>query len=89
MWVAWGWWRLFAFPLSIHYGVFVVPYEKLSFWTSSVESRILDIIGYFLYILVLLHIWWFYLISMMLWNVATKGVAKDLQNTVEIEGTSE
>ena len=78
MWLGWLISRLITFPLAIWYGVYVVPYEKVPVWKGSNEALILDILGGFCGVLLLLNIWWFYLITKMVYRFAMTGKTEDI-----------
>ena len=84
MWFGWIMSRLTTFPYAIWYGVFIIPYSKIPFWSGSEESKLLNIQGTFCGVLLLLNIWWFYLITIMIFRFATTGSTTDIQNKVEL-----
>merc|ERR1719265_767735 len=44
LWTGWFLSRCYTFPLAIWYGVYVVPYSKVSVWSGSGEASMLNIL---------------------------------------------
>jgi hypothetical protein len=84
MWVGWLYSRLIAFPWCIYHGVCVIQYTKpfVPAFVGTISEKLHHILFSFLFFLFLLNIWWFYLITIMIWRFATKGVTEDIQNIV-------
>ena len=78
MWLGWLISRLIMFPITVYTGIFIVPPSKIEVWSGSDEELILNILGYFCLILYMLNIWWFYLITKMIYRFYTVGSTKDL-----------
>jgi hypothetical protein len=79
MWVGWLYSRLIAFPL-IAYVALTLPLSKpfATEWIGSKEQKLYQILTSFLFFLFLLNIWWFYLITYMIYTFATKGTSEDI-----------
>ena len=84
MWFGWLISRLYTFPLALWYGGYVIPYSKIDSWSGSDEAKLSAILFAFNSMLLLLNIWWFYLITIMIYRFATTGSTTDIQNKVEL-----
>ena len=86
MWGAWLYSRLIVFPYITYYGELVIPYTKphVSIYRGSYDESLTLIMVLFLFFLFLLNIWWFYLITVMIWRFARSGADEDIQNKIQI-----
>ena len=95
LWLVWGWSRIVVFPLIIYRG-FIIEAPKqlypnhdilthLDYQRYEVISFVIHSMCVFLIFLEVLHVWWFQLLTVMLYRGATGGEAKDIQNQVRNE----
>jgi len=79
MWAGLLYSRIIAFPL-IAYVAVTLPNSKpfASEYVGSKEQMLYHILTTFLFFLFLLNIWWFYLITYMIYTFATKGTSEDI-----------
>ena len=83
MMVTWIWTRLYILPYTIWFvETVMVPefFAKLEF--ASIYISYVHSMSFFLGSLVLLHYWWFFLISEMLATIIFRGKLIDFQQTV-------
>jgi hypothetical protein len=76
MWFWWAYSRMFCLPYCIYYMLFVYPFE-IPGMSGSYEGNLYFFKGSLLSMLVIMSVWWFYLISKMLYNAIFKGVQED------------
>ena len=79
MWGAWLYSRLIVFPI-VAYRMVTIPDGKpfAPEYVGSKEQFLNQILTSFLFCLFLLNIWWFYLITYMIYKFATQGVSEDI-----------
>lgn len=80
MWAGWLYSRLIVFPWCAYQGFLVIPYTKpfASAYIGSDAELLNHLLNTFLFFLYLLNIWWFYLITVMIFRFATQGVSEDI-----------
>jgi len=81
MWGGWLYSRLIVFPYTVYRGVLCIPYTKpfAPVFIGSDAEMLNNLLTGFLFFLFLLNIWWFYLITIMIWRFATQGgVSEDI-----------
>jgi hypothetical protein len=80
MWAGWFYYRLIAFPWIIYRGNYEIQYTKpfAPVFIGSVAEIVHNCLFLFTFFLFLLNIWWFYLITIMIYRFATQGVSEDL-----------
>ena len=73
MWGGWLYSRLIVFPYTVYRGVLCIPYTKpfAPVFIGSDAAFLNELLTGFLFFLFLLNIWWFYLITIMIWRFAT------------------
>ena len=81
MMVAWGYTRLYLFPQVIYHGLQAVFLVKGGYICEPYLS-------YMLSILVILHIYWYYLFILAFMRFAFKGKVEDPQQPVNEESTN-
>jgi len=78
MWSAWGWTRLYCLPFHIYYSFFLNPSLPPHNMSGTYQAYTLAFEGSLLTILFIMGIWWWYLISKMVFTAITKGKNKDI-----------
>jgi hypothetical protein len=83
MWFFWGWTRLYCFPYFIYYTYLHDPFREPINMAGSYEGYNQLFIASLLSILAIMGVWWFYLISKMVFRAVFKGKREDIQNKIE------
>jgi len=78
MWFFWGYTRLFCFPFLIYTNFMLTPFTPPLNMSGTYEGYNYHLISSLLTILFLMGIWWWYLISKMVFDAVTKGKNKDI-----------
>ena len=85
-WTIWIYSRLIVFPQIVYFGVLVYPIEKLypNYLTDSTDRARYDnsnyfvmSLGLFLTFLIVLHIYWFHMLTGAIFKFASKGKIAD------------
>ena len=90
MWLGWLYSRLIAFPLIAYVAITLpndLPFAEA--YVGSKEQWLNQILTTFLFFLFLLNVWWFYLITYMIYTFATKGTSEDIQNKIQHKNKDE
>jgi very-long-chain ceramide synthase len=82
MWIFWFYTRLFCLPFCVYWMLFVYPFE-LPNMSGSYEGNLYYFKGSLLTLLGIMGIWWWYLISIVLFKAIFKGIQEDNQNKIE------
>jgi acyl-CoA-dependent ceramide synthase len=77
MWFWWAYTRLFCLPYCIYWMLFIYPYD-LPNMSGSYEGNLYFFKGSLLSMLCIMSLWWFYLISHMLFKAIFSGVQEDV-----------
>jgi hypothetical protein len=81
MWFWWGYSRMFCLTFCIYYMFFKDPHD-LPNMTGSYEGNLYFFKGTLCGMLTVMSVWWFYLISGMLYRAIFKGVQEDTYNKI-------
>lgn len=78
MWFFWGYTRLYCFPYFIYMVKYSPPFSEPLNMQGTPEGHIALLITCLLSILGIMGIWWWYLISKMVFTALSKGKVRDI-----------